>query len=259
MTTAPTIRRGARSDALPASPASATRMSVVVLATGEILRRSLSRILARVPFDVYVTRSPEECYAVALDEHPALVVVECRGWAALPGFLAKLRDGLRTPVLLAGPDASQGLDALREGLSIDYVRSPVWEHELRARAVRSATSQSAVGIRRFGDLEIESAARSVRLAGATVELSPREFDLLEFLAVHAGSSFSRQDLLEHVWKSSIEWQRPATVTEHVHRLRRKLEENPAHPRWLVTVPRCGYRFETKPAIGPPAARRESAE
>lgn len=237
------------------SGVAAIRRSVVILATSETLRRSVSRILARVPFDVHATRSREECLEVVLDEQPDLVVVECLGWPALPDFLAQL-GGLGMPVMLTGPDVVQGLDALESGLSVDYVRSPVWEHELRARAVRSADSRMSPGLRRFDYLEIDSAARTVRLAGAPVELSPREFDLLDFLALHAGSSFSRQDLLEHVWKSSAEWQRPTTVTEHVFRLRRKLEEDPAAPRWIVTAPGIGYRFDVTPETGSLPTRRE---
>jgi DNA-binding response OmpR family regulator len=55
--------------------------------------------------------------------------------------------------------------------------------------------------------------------------------------------FSRQQLLEHVWASSSEWQSEATVTEHVRRLRRKVEEDPDQPRWVTTARGVGYRFE----------------
>jgi DNA-binding response OmpR family regulator len=55
--------------------------------------------------------------------------------------------------------------------------------------------------------------------------------------------FSRDDLLKEVWGSSLDWQDPATVTEHVRRLRRKIEEDPEQPRWIQTVRGVGYRFE----------------
>ncbi|MBU6496831.1 MAG: winged helix-turn-helix domain-containing protein, partial [Acidobacteria bacterium] len=55
--------------------------------------------------------------------------------------------------------------------------------------------------------------------------------------------FSRQQLLEHVWDSSSEWQNEATVTEHIRRLRLKIEADADHPRWIVTVRGFGYRFE----------------
>ena len=55
--------------------------------------------------------------------------------------------------------------------------------------------------------------------------------------------FSRPQLLEHVWSSSAEWQDQATVTEHVRRLRLKIEADPERPRWIATVRGVGYRFE----------------
>jgi DNA-binding response OmpR family regulator len=55
--------------------------------------------------------------------------------------------------------------------------------------------------------------------------------------------FAREQLLKNVWESSSEWQDPATVTEHVRRVRRKIEDDPDHPRWIRTVRGVGYRFE----------------
>ena len=77
----------------------------------------------------------------------------------------------------------------------------------------------------------------------TVDLTPKEFDVLAFLASHPRQVFSRGQLLQQVWDSSAEWQDPATVTVHMRRLRTKLESDPQDPRWLLTVWGVGYRFE----------------
>ena len=74
-------------------------------------------------------------------------------------------------------------------------------------------------------------------------MTPKEFDLLAFLAASPRQVFSRAQLLEQVWDSSAEYQDPSTVTVHIRRLRRKLETEPENPRWLHTVWGVGYRFE----------------
>ena len=79
--------------------------------------------------------------------------------------------------------------------------------------------------------------------GRLVELTPKEFDLLAHLAGHPRQVFSRAELLEQVWESSIDYQDPATVTVHVRRIRQKIESDPDTPRWIATVWGVGYRFE----------------
>ena len=98
---------------------------------------------------------------------------------------------------------------------------------------------------RFDSLEIGLTAGRVWIAGRDIELTAREFELLSFLARHAGVTFTRDDLLREVWQSSSAWQNPATVTEHIHRLRTRIELDPSRPRLICTVRGSGYCF------GPP--------
>ncbi len=83
----------------------------------------------------------------------------------------------------------------------------------------------------------------MQVRGRPAELTAREYDLLVFLARHPRQVFTRAQLLRSVWHSEAAWQSEATVTEHVHRLRAKLEDDPAQPRWLLTVRGIGYRLE----------------
>ena len=94
----------------------------------------------------------------------------------------------------------------------------------------------------FGELRIDVKAREVRLRGEVVELTAREYDLLVFLAGSPRQVFSHGELLEHVWQSTSDWQDPATVTEHVRRVRAKIEEDRNNPRWIRTVRAAGYAF-----------------
>jgi DNA-binding winged helix-turn-helix (wHTH) protein len=89
---------------------------------------------------------------------------------------------------------------------------------------------------------VDRTLHRVELDGETLDLTPKEFDLLAFLAASPDQVYSREELLEHVWGSTQDWQDPATVTEHVRRLRLKLEADPSNPRWLQTVRGVGYRL-----------------
>ena len=85
--------------------------------------------------------------------------------------------------------------------------------------------------------------REVFARGQPVYLTAREYDLLAFLVRHPRQVFTRAQLLRSVWDSEAAWQSEATVTEHVHRLRVKLEDDPARPRWLHTIRGVGYRMD----------------
>ena len=128
----------------------------------------------------------------------------------------------------------------------DYVVKPFSTRELvaRIRTVlrRSESSPAETAVLECDGLVVDRAARSVTVDGKPVDLTKREFDLLAFLAAHPHQVFSRQELLGQVWGSSEDWQVPATVTEHVRRIRLKVEPDPSAPRWLHNVRGVGYRF-----------------
>ena len=113
-----------------------------------------------------------------------------------------------------------------------------------AQQIRAILRRSPSRVLRFGLLEIDTGSREVRVGGQTIELSRREFDLIAYLASSPGHAFTRRELLQAVWHSSGEWQTPSTVTEHVRRIRIKLQTRPDLPNWLVTVRGTGYRFQT---------------
>jgi DNA-binding response OmpR family regulator len=127
----------------------------------------------------------------------------------------------------------------------DYVAKPFSPRELAARVravLRRSTSPPNHDLD-FGDLKINVATREVHLRGDTVDLTAREFDLLAFLAGSPREVFSHAQLLAQVWHSTSGWQDPATITEHVRRIRAKIEQDRTHPRWIRTVRAAGYAFE----------------
>jgi len=128
----------------------------------------------------------------------------------------------------------------------DYMVKPFSTRELvaRVRSVLRRTNQAPATDRlEFDGLTVDLSSRDVLVRGVPVELRRLEFDLLAFLASSPRQVFAREQLLDYVWHSAPDWQGAATVSEHVHRLRAKIEDDPSRPRRIVTVRGVGYRFE----------------
>ncbi len=184
----------------------------------------------------------------ALKRHPDLVVLDIM----IPGttgleILREIRQHGETPVILltARSDETDRVVGLELGAD-DYVVKPFSPRELAAR-VRSVLRRSRVrpSVEKlaFDGLVIDTAARDVFVSGLLVQMRPREFDLLAFLAASPRQVFSRSQILERVWDAPAEFQDLSTITVHVRRLRNKIEADPMHPRWITTVWGVGYRFE----------------
>jgi DNA-binding response OmpR family regulator len=197
-----------------------------------------------------ITEAPDGAAALASidDDRPDLVILDL----GLPGVggldvLRRLRsdDGPTLPVIvLSGRDGETdriiGLDLGAD----DYLVKPFSPGELAARVrsvLRRATPVLPTTAAQRTGLCVDARTREVAVNGRAVDLTAKEFDLLEFLARHPRQVFSRAQLLQHVWGSAPGWQGEATVTEHVHRLRHKLERGEA--RFLQTVRGVGYRLE----------------
>ena len=127
----------------------------------------------------------------------------------------------------------------------DYVTKPFGFLELLARAEavlrRSGGRRPDLEAVRIGDLEVDFRRHEALRGGELVELTPREFELLEYFAHHRGEVLTRERLLDTVWGyNAIPFTR--TVDMHIAKLRKKVEPDPANPRWLVTVHRLGYKL-----------------
>jgi DNA-binding response OmpR family regulator len=165
--------------------------------------------------------------------------------------LRRLRDeGFEMPVLILSARAGEAekVRGFRVGAD-DYVTKPFGLRELlarvdalfrrRRRLTSDAPQVAGTPPMRFGDIEIQFDSRTVLRGGQPVSLRPREFDLLAALARRACTVFGRRDLLDEVWAYDEDVQ-TRTVDTHVVELRRKLESNPAQPRFIVTVRKAGY-------------------
>ena len=181
-------------------------------------------------------------------EMPDLVLLDLN----MPGMggldtCRELRAFSEVPVIiLSVRNSEQDKVAALDAGADDYVTKPFGMQELLARiraALRRAPSppEGAPGMFRSEDLEIDFAARRVRLKDGEVRLTPKEFDLLRYLVAHAGKPVPHRELLQAVWGPDY-----GDETEYlrvfINQLRKKIEPNPSHPRFVLTEPWVGYRF-----------------
>jgi DNA-binding response OmpR family regulator len=215
-------------------------------------RELVGSVLRREGFRVDVASDGDAALALARSSEPDVVVLDI----GLPGI-----DGvevcrrLRTfsdayVVMVTG--RQEEIDLLI-GLSVgadDYITKPFSPRELvaRIRAMlrrpRGGVDGGRTPVRRLGELEIDPAAREVRVRGAVVELTRIEFDLLEALSARPRVALSRAHLLERVWGPS--WFGDDHVVDvHMSKLRQKLGDDPRAPRYLRTVRGVGYRLDVE--------------
>jgi len=202
-------------------------------------------------YDVEVASDGETALKRAREWQPALLILDLM----LPGIeglqlLRSLRardKATAVLILTARGDEADKVRGLKLGAD-DYVTKPFGLLELLARveSVLRRRDPAAGGVEdivlRFGDVEVRQRARKVFRCGAPVSLRPKEFDLLMHLLRHRGAVVSRLDLMNAVWGySSAVITR--TVDTHMFELRRKLENDAARPRHIVTVRSVGYRLD----------------
>jgi len=231
------------------SSGTAVRPLVLIVDDEPMVREVVASYLERDDFRVATASDGDKALAFLRDRSPDLVVLDLM----LPGvggleILEEIRsnDGPAVIVLTARGHEADRILGLELGAD-DYVVKPFSPRELAARVksvLRRANPPAPQATMEFEDLVIDPTRREITVRGAIVDLTPREFDLLAFLAASPGQVFSRSQLLEHVWDSSPQWQDSATVTVHVRRIRYKLELDPTEPRWIQTVWGLGYRFDS---------------
>ena len=207
---------------------------------------------------------------IANDGHEGMELATTRDWALLvldlrlPGpdgleiCRAVRRERPYQPILMLTSKSSE-LDrvlGLETGAD-DYLTKPfsVLELAARARAIlrrveqlqnaapQNGTDKSSIAA---GPVTIDPSRRQVTLHGEAVDLTAREFDLLEHLASHPGRVFRRADLLDQVWGYGHEGYEH-TVNSHINRLRAKIEADPSQPEMIVTVWGVGYKFSEQAA------------
>jgi two-component system response regulator ResD len=224
--------------------------TILIVDDEPMVRDVLTRYLEQEGFTVRTAEDGPEALELAASAAPDLVVLDLM----LPGLdglevLRRLRERGPTPVVLLTAKGGE-IDRV-VGLELgadDYVAKPFSPREVtaRVRAVlrrgRPDLDADIPQVATFGDLEVDRMKREARRGGATLNLTRREFELLDLLTSQPGRTFTRSELLEGVW--DFAWAGDSsTVTVHVRRLRAKIERDPSSPEHLLTVWGVGYRFE----------------
>ena len=223
---------------------------VLVVEDDRTVAEVVSRYLEREGFAVESVADGHEAVARADAQLPDIVVLDIM-LPGLDGLEVCRRLRARAPIPVVMLTARGGEEDRVLGLELgadDYVSKPFSPRELTARVkavLRRAGSRldnsDGVGTIEYDGLEIDLAAREVRVRGEPATLTAREFELLAFLARRPRRVFRRDELLEHVW--GYTYGDTSTVTVHIRRLREKIEDDPSAPRYITTVWGVGYRFD----------------
>ena len=183
-------------------------------------------------------------------QHPPDVVILDLGLPDMEGVvvLKRLREWSRVPVVvLSVRDREEDKIAALDAGADDYVTKPFSSGELLARlrvAQRHAAPTSETTVFRSGQLEVDLAARVVKLKGKEVKLTVTEYSLLRLFVQHAGKVLTHRQILREVWGPNYVEQTHYLRVYLAH-LREKLEDNPAQPELLTTEPGVGYRMVSK--------------
>lgn len=225
-------------------------MSAVILLIDDVvsIQRAIATLLRSRGYTVAVAGSGAEGLALFDAERPNLVIVDL-GLPDMDGTAVcqRLRGRADVPIVVLSVrgDERSKVSALDAGAD-DYVTKPFGPEELLAR-IRAGLRRSPErdgdprGQRQYGDLVIDFDLHRVHRGDAEIRLTPKEFELLTVLAAHAGRVLTHRRILKTIWGVN-----GAGQQEHlrvlVGQLRRKLEIDPAHPRYVLTEPWVGYRF-----------------
>ena len=222
---------------------------VLVIDDKPQILRALKTILTERHFHVTTASRGEEGLALAAASPPDVIILDL-SLPDLDGFqvCAQLREWTTAPIIVLSvrDNERDKVMALDKGAD-DYLTKPFGIEELMARirvALRHAAqmqAQSKSTIIRAGPLEINLADHVVKREGEEIKLTATEFKLLAYLAAHAGRVLTHQAILAHVWDPAdadhVEYLRV-----YMRQLRKKLEDDPDQPQFLVTEPGVGYRF-----------------
>jgi two-component system, OmpR family, response regulator len=223
---------------------------VLVVEDDDNLLETIKYNLRKEGYDVVIAGDGEQALEVARKEKPDLIILDIM-LPKMNGFevCRILRKEMTVPILMltAKADETDKIVGLEIGAD-DYMTKPFSMRELIAR-VRAILRRSKMtgapaerAILKIGNLEVDIARHRASLSGVALELSPKEFDLLAFLAKNKGLVFSREQLLEKVWGYDFAGDN-RTVDVHIRWLRQKIESDAAHPARLLTVRGTGYKLE----------------
>jgi len=225
---------------------------VLVIEDDREIAELVAAYLSREGLSPAIVGSAEEAILECAGALPELVILDL----GLPGadgldFLKHFRARSTAPVIIVSARESDEDKIAGLGLGADDFVSKPFSPKVLAARVKAQLRRASYGVfpkdgapgsgrLAFGPYILDYEGKLLERSGERVPLSRREFELLAFLAANEGKTYGPEELYRAVW--GLEHGDLSTVAVHVQRVRRKIEEEGAAPRWLVTVPGAGYRF-----------------
>jgi two-component system OmpR family response regulator len=226
--------------------------TVLLVEDDETLQSAVHYNLAKEGYNVLTASDGERAMELAREHRPKVVILDIM-LPRMDGLevCRMLRREMTSPILmLTARDREMDKVVGLELGADDYMTKPFSMRELMARvkammrrAEMEPPQNNVPDMLKMGDLELDLKARTAKLAGNLLEMKPKEYDLLSFLASHPGKAFTRNELLDQVWGYDFIGD-TRTVDVHVRWLREKIETEPGSPRRIVTVRGTGYRYDT---------------
>jgi len=226
--------------------------SILVVDDEREIVRALQRSLTAHGYRVFTARSGEEAIEEVARHRPDLLLLDL----LLPGISGLevtrwVRERSSVPIIVLSVKEAERdkVEALDSGAD-DYVAKPFGMNEVLARvrvALRHVAKAQTGTEPRFqaGPLEVDFAARRVQVEGREVQLTPTEYELLKILIAHRGKILTRQMLLHELWGAEAH-ARMHSLHVYVAQVRQKIEPDPERPRFIMTIPGVGYRFNDDP-------------
>lgn len=229
------------------------RQKMLVVEDDAETQRTIEEYFRQIGFDVLIAGDGETGMKIALEARPAAVILDLM-LPKLDGLSVcrQLREKLPLlPIIIltAKADVADKVVGLELGAD-DYMTKPFSLRELEARlksvmrrtqVKASARSEEEPEPIICGKMRIDAARREVSIDGRSVDLTPKEFELLSLFATHPGRVYSRKYLLENIWDYTYSGY-DRTIDSHINRLRAKIEQDPDNPKMILTVWGVGYKF-----------------
>ena len=223
-------------------------LNVLVVDDEPAIRRFLRASLGAHGYTVMEASCGEDALKTVALNHPEVVILDL-GLPDIGGVevTRRLREWTQIPIIILSVREQEGdkIAALDAGAD-DYLTKPFGMGELMARmrvALRRSAQTTEEPIYQIDELEVDLARRQVSVAGQDISLTPTEYDLLRVLAQHAGKVITHHQLLRMVWGDAYQTE-THLLRVNMSNLRRKIEPDPARPRYILTEPGVGYRLKT---------------
>jgi DNA-binding response OmpR family regulator len=224
-------------------------VKILIVEDDETILMGLKDDMEFEGYEVTVADNGKEGYMLAKGKEFNLIILDIL-LPELTGFeiCKKLREeNVKTPIIMLTAARTEEMDKVM-GLEIgadDYVTKPVGSREMVARVKailrRTGMEKETGDVFEFGDVLVDFKRHEVLKAGEKVHLTALEFKLLKFFIKRKGEVVNRDDLLDEAWGDAII--SPRTIDSHIVHLRKKIEPDPSHPRYLVSIRGVGHRFE----------------